>query len=46
MRVSTPDLKLLYRDLSSLDSGAIAAKLEEAQFRYEISQDGSRIMVP
>ncbi len=46
MRVSTPDMKLLYTDLSSIDSGAIAAKLEEVQIRYEISQDGSRVMVP
>lgn len=46
MRVSTPDMKLLYSDLSSMDSGAIAAKLEEIQVRYEISQDGTRILVP
>lgn len=46
MRVSTPDMKLLYGDLSSIDSGAIAAKLEEVQIRYEISQDGTRVMVP
>lgn len=46
MRVSTPDMKLLYSDLSSIDSGAIAAKLEEVQIRYEISQDGTRVLVP
>jgi len=46
MRVSTPDMNLLYGDLSSLDSGAMAAKLEEAEIRYEVSQDGARIMVP
>lgn len=46
MRVSTPDMKLLYGDLTSLDSGAIAAKLETSEIRYEISQDGSRVMVP
>lgn len=46
LRVSTPDMKLLYTDLSSIDSGAMAAKLEEAQIPYEISQDGTRVLVP
>ncbi len=45
MRVATPDLKLLYSDLSSNDSGAIAAKLEESQIPYKVSPDGARIMV-
>lgn len=46
MRVTTPEMKLLYNDLSSADSGAMAAELEEAEITYEISADGSRIMVP
>lgn len=46
MRVSTPEMKLLYTDLSSADSGAIAAKLEEDLIEYEVSPDGSRIIVP
>ncbi len=46
MRVSTPDLSLLYNDLSSADSSAIAAQLEEAQIKYQISEDGSRVTVP
>ena len=46
MRIATPEMKLLYTDLSSIDSGAVAAKLEESQIPYEISSDGSRIMVP
>ncbi|GJL84351.1 MAG: flagellar M-ring protein [Micavibrio sp.] len=46
MRISTPEMKLLYTDLSSIDSGAIAAKLEENEIRYEISSDGSRVTVP
>lgn len=46
MRVSTPDYSLLYNDLSSADSGAIAAKLEESQIQYQISEDGSRVTVP
>ncbi len=46
MRISTPEMNLLYTDLSSTDSGAVAAKLEETGIAYEISTDGSRIMVP
>lgn len=46
MRVSTPELKLLYSDLSTMDSAAIAGKLEEAGIRYSVSADGTRVMVP
>ena len=46
MRITTPSMKLLYADLSSEDSGSIAAKLEETQIPYEISTDGSRVTVP
>ena len=46
MRVSTPDYSLLYNDLSSADSSAIAAKLEESQIPYQISEDASRVTVP
>ncbi len=46
MRVTTPELKLLYTNLSSIDSGAVAAKLEETNIPYEMSSDGSRILVP
>lgn len=46
MRVSTPDYSLLYNDLSSTDSSAIAARLEEAQIKYQISEDASRVTVP
>lgn len=45
-RVSSPELKLLYSDLSSVDAGAIAARLEENAIRYEVSPDGTRINVP
>lgn len=45
-RVSAPEMKLLYSDLSSVDSGAIAAKLEENEIKYEVSADGGRIIVP
>lgn len=46
LRVSTPEMKLLYSDLSSIDSGAIAAKLEEAGIPYSVSPDSTRIMAP
>ncbi len=45
LRISAPESKLLYGDLSSIDSGAIAAKLEEYEIRYEVSSDGSRVLV-
>ena len=45
-RISAPQLELLYADLSSTDSGAVAAKLEENTIPYEVSPDGARIMVP
>lgn len=46
MRVTSPEMKLLYTDLSTTDSGAVAAKLEESGIAYEITADGSRIVVP
>lgn len=46
MRISSPEMKLLYSDLSSEDSSAIAAKLEETDIPYEISVDGARVIVP
>ncbi len=45
MRVTAPNFNLLYDDLSSSDSGAIAAKLEENQISYQVSEDNSRITV-
>lgn len=46
LRVSTPEMKLMYSDLSTMDSSAMAAKLQEQQIPFEVSQDGTRIMVP
>lgn len=46
MRISTPELKLLYDNLSATDSGAMASKLEENNIRFDVAPDGSRIMVP
>ena len=45
MRVSTPELKLLYDNLSSVDSAAMAGKLQENNIHFDISPDGSKIMV-
>ena len=46
MRVSAPEMKLLYGDLTTVDSGAMAGKLDAAKIPYEISADGTRISVP
>ncbi len=46
MRISSPDMKLLYDDLASGDSNAMAAKLEENEIPYKVSDDGVRISVP
>lgn len=46
MRVSTPEMKLLYDDLSAIDSGAIAGKLEQNEIAYKVSDDGTRVSVP
>lgn len=45
MRISTPELKLLYDDLSSVDSSAMAGKLDEAGIPFDLSADGTRILV-
>lgn len=45
--ISSPGaMKLLYDNLSGMDSGAMTAKLDEAKIPYEVSSDGTRIMVP
>lgn len=46
MQVSTPRLKMVYKDLSTEDSSSIAAKLEELKIPYEISADGTTVSVP
>lgn len=46
MRISTPELELLYDDLSTVDSSAMTTKLGEAGIRYDVTPDGKRIMVP
>jgi flagellar M-ring protein FliF len=45
LRVATPSMKLLYGELSSTDSAAVAGKLEELGIPYQISPDGTKVMV-
>ncbi|MGO1117876.1 flagellar basal-body MS-ring/collar protein FliF [Rhodovibrionaceae bacterium A322] len=45
-RVSQPEMQLLYADLASGDSAQIMAQLDSQGVPYEISPEGSRIMVP
>lgn len=45
LRVSSTEMSLLYSDLTQMDSGAMVAKLQESQIPYEVSADGTRIMV-
>jgi flagellar M-ring protein FliF len=44
LRVS--DMKLLYSDLSTSDSSAMAGKLQSSNIPFDISADGTRLMVP
>lgn len=45
MQVSGPRMKMLYKDLSSEDASSVAAKLEEIKIPYEVSADGTSVMV-
>lgn len=45
MQVSKPNYELLYSDLSTVNSSAVAAKLQESSISFEVSPDGSRVMV-
>ncbi|NBX65981.1 MAG: flagellar M-ring protein FliF [Proteobacteria bacterium] len=45
-QVSKPSLTLLYGSLSSVESAAVSAKLEETKIPFEVSPDGSQIRVP
>jgi flagellar M-ring protein FliF len=45
MRVSSPEMKMLYTDLNAADSSAVAAKLEELQIPYTISNDSTKVFV-
>jgi flagellar M-ring protein FliF len=45
MQVTSPNMKILYRDLPTEDASSISSKLEELKIQYEVSGDGTRIMV-
>ncbi len=45
LRIAVPEMKLLYADLSPIDSGAVATKLQENNINFDISQDGTKIIV-
>lgn len=45
VRVAGPEMKVLYNDLSAQDSASITAKLDELQIPYDVSVDGTKIMV-
>jgi len=45
IRATSPSMKLLYADLSTVDSSAVAASLESSEIPYDVSADGARIMV-
>lgn len=45
-RLTTPDMTLLYNDLSTSDSGRIVGKLESMNVPYELRGNGTTIMVP
>lgn len=45
-RVSQPEMSILYNDLSTTDSSAVAGKLEEAKIPYRVSKDGTSVFVP
>jgi flagellar M-ring protein FliF len=45
MRVAGPEMKILYNDLSAQDSTTITSKLDELQIQYDLSADGTKIMV-
>ena len=45
-RVTNPDMALLYGGLPAQDSGEIVSNLEQLKVPYEVTPDGSRILVP
>lgn len=45
LRVSEPNLSILYRDLNNVDSSAVAGKLSEEGINYQISPDGAMVYV-
>ena len=45
LRVASPDMEMLYNNLSSQDTSAIAVKLDENNIAYTISEDGTQVSV-
>ena len=45
-RLSQEEMTVLYSDLDSADSGKVVSKLEGMNEPYELSRDGTRILVP
>lgn len=45
-RLSQEEMAILYSDLDSADSGKVVSKLEGMNVPYELSRDGTRILVP
>ena len=46
MRVSAPNMELLYRDLNPADASQIVNRLEEQQVSYQLLNNGTEILVP
>ncbi|RCK48272.1 flagellar M-ring protein FliF [Thalassospira profundimaris] len=46
LRVSAPNMELLYRDLSPADAGQIVDRLESQQIDYQLLKGGTEILVP
>ncbi len=45
-RLASPDMALLYGELSAQDSGQIIARLEQMNVPYRIGEEGGKIFVP
>jgi len=45
-RLASPEMALLYGELSTQDSGQIIARLEQMNVPYRISEEGGKIYVP
>jgi len=45
-RLATPEMSLLFDDLTPADAGAISQQLDTANIPYQVSVDGKRILVP
>ena len=46
MRVSAPNMELLYRDLDPADASQIVNRLEDQQVQYQLLNNGTEILVP